>query len=72
MNGNTNIAETGYYIEKIITDFRIKKIVTKYTLLEYVDLDTGHTFFATHPDVPDVGIFGKNVIALANSLHFEQ
>ena len=70
-NGNKNIVETGYYIERIITDFKIKKIVTKYAFLEYKDIDTGELFFAKHPDVPEVGIFGKNVIALANSLHFE-
>ena len=71
-NGSTNIVETGYFIERVITDFKIEKIVTKYTLLEYKDLDTSDTFFAKHPDVPDVGIFGKNIIAFANTLHFEQ
>ena len=70
-NGNSNIAETGFYIERIITDINIEKVVTKYTLLEYKDLDTGDLFFAKHPDVPEKGIFGKNVIALANLLHFE-
>ena len=70
-NGNINIAETGCYIERTITDFKIEKIVTKYTFLEYKDLDTGDTFFVKHPDVPDVGIFGKNIIAIANLLHFE-
>lgn len=70
-NGNTNIIKTGYYIEKIITDIKIEKIVTKYTFLEYKDIDTGDLFFAKHPDVPDVGIFGKNIITLANLLHFE-
>lgn len=70
-NGNPNIVETGYYLDRIISDFKIIKVVTKYTFLEYRDLDTNDTFFAKHPDVPDVGIFGKNVIALANSLHFE-
>lgn len=70
-NGNTNIAETGFYTERIITDVRIEKIVTKYKFLEYKDLDTGELFFASHPDVPDVGIFGKNIIAIANLLHFE-
>lgn len=69
--GNPNIAETGYHIERIITDIKIEKIVTKYTILEYKDLDTGEIFFAKHPDVPEIGIFGKNIIALANSLHFE-
>ena len=71
-NGNKNIIETGYYIERIITDIKIEKIVTKYKIIEYQDLDTNEVFFAKHPDVPEKGIFGKNVIALANSLHFEQ
>jgi len=70
-NGNFNIAKTGFYIERIITDVKIEKIVTKYTFVEYKDLDTGELFFATHPDVPDVGIFGKNIISLVNLLHFE-
>lgn len=70
-NGNKNIIKTGYYIERIITDIKIEKIVTKYTLLEYKDLDTEELFFAKHPYVPEKGIFGKNIIALANSLRFE-
>ena len=70
-NGNYNIIETGYYIERMITDIKIEKIVTKYTLIEYKDLDTEELFFAKHPDIPEKGIFGKNIIALANSLHFE-
>lgn len=70
-NGNSNILKTGYFIERLITDFKVQKIVTKYTLLEYKDLDTGELFFAQHPDVPNKGIFGKNIIALANTMHFE-
>jgi transposase len=70
-NGSYNIRETGFYIEKIITDIKIEKVVTKYTLLEYKDLDTGELFFAKHPDIPKTGIFGKNIIALNNALHFE-
>lgn len=70
-NGNTNIVKTGFYIERIITDFKIEKMVTKYTFFEYKDKNTGDIFFAKHPDVPDIGIFGKNVITLANFLHFE-
>ena len=70
-NGNTNIVETGYYIEKTITDVKIEKVVTKYTFPEYKDTDSGELFFAKHPDVPDVGIFGKNIIAMANLFHFE-
>lgn len=71
LNRSSNIVETGYFMERVITDFKIEKIVTKYTLLEYRDLDTGNIFFAKHPDVPDVGIFGKNIISMANLLHFE-
>lgn len=70
-NGNTNIAKTGFYLERTITGVRIEKIVTKYTFLEYKDQDTGELFFANHPDVPDIGIFGKNIISIANLLHFE-
>ncbi len=70
-NGNTNIVKTGFYIERTITDFKIEKIVTKYTFLEYKDKNTGELFFAKHPNVPDIGIFGKNIISLANLLHFE-
>ena len=70
-NGSYNIKKTGYYVERIITDVKIEKVVTKYTVLEYEDLDTGELFFAKHPDLPEVGIFGKNIIALANLLHFE-
>lgn len=71
INRNANIVETGYFIERVITDFKIEKIVTKYTFLEYKDLDTGNTFYAKHPRVPDIGIFGKNIISMANLLHFE-
>lgn len=70
-NGNVNIEETGYVIERIITDFKIEKIVTKYTFLEYKDLDTGELFYAKHPNVPGIGVFGKNIITLANLLHFD-
>ena len=70
-NGNTNITKTGFYVERIITDVKIEKIVTNYTFLEYKDMDTGEMFFATHPDVADTGIFGKNIITIANFLRFE-
>lgn len=39
-NGNANIATTGFYVERIITDVKIEKIVTKYIFLEYKDLYT--------------------------------
>ncbi len=70
-NGNTDIAETGSCIERVITDFRIEKAVTRYIFIEYQDLGTGEVFLGSHQDVPDVGIFGKNIVATANFLHFE-
>jgi len=70
-NGNADIIETGYSIERVITDYRTEKVVIRYTFLEYKDQKTGELFFVQHPDVPNKGIFGKNVIALANTMHFE-
>ena len=69
ITGNTNIVETGEVVEAVITDFEIKKIVTLYKLKEYRDLDTGEIFLARHPDIPDKGIFGKNMQAFASTLH---
>lgn len=69
--GNTNIEETGYVEEMIITDFEIVKVVTRYNCYEYRDLDTGEIFVARHPDIPERGIFGKNVLAFANFLRFK-
>ena len=70
-NGNMNIIKTGKYDERIITDFKIEKIVTLYKAYYYQDLDTGEIFLATHPELPRRGIFGKSIITLANVLHFE-
>lgn len=71
VTGNKNIEETGYVEERIIIDFRIVKTVTKYNCHEYRDLDTSDIFLATHPDIPDKGVFGKNVLAFANLLRFK-
>ena len=70
-NGSRNIAKTGEYEERIITDFKIEKTVKLYKVHYYRDLGTGEVFLASHPDLPNRGIFGKNIIALANLLHFE-
>ena len=70
-NGSRNIVKTGEYEERIITDFKIEKTVKLYKVYYYRDLRTGEVFLASHPDLPDKGIFGKNIIALANLLHFE-
>jgi len=69
--GNKNIAETGYVEEIVITDFKIVKVVTQYNCYEYLDLDTGEIFMAKHTDMPERGIFGKNVLAFANYLRFK-
>lgn len=71
MTGNKNIEPTGETKEIVITDFEIIKVVTQYTLYEYKDLDTGDIFWSSHPDIPERGIFGKNVLAFASYLRFE-
>lgn len=50
---------------------QVIKIVTQYDCHEYRDLDTGEIFIARHPDMPEKGIFGKNVLAFANYLRFK-
>ncbi len=70
-NGSINIVRMGEYEDRIITDFKIEKTIICYRVHYYRDLGTGEVFLASHPDLPDKGIFGKNVIALANFLHFE-
>ena len=70
-NGGTNIIRTGECEERIITDFKITKTVIRYRVYYYRDVDNGEVFLASHPDLPDKGIFGKNVMSLANLLHFE-
>lgn len=69
--GNKNIKWTGYVEEFVITDFHVVKTVTRYDCYEYLDLDTGEVFIARHPDMPEKGIFGKNVLAFANYLRFK-
>ena len=69
--GNKNIEETGYIEEATITDFKIVKTVTKYNCHEYRDLDTGEIFIARYSDMPEKGIFGKKILALANYLRFK-
>ena len=70
LTGNRNIEPTGYVEERIITDTEIIKIVTQYNVHEYTDLDTKKVFMAIHKDLPERGIFGKNVLALTNHLRF--
>lgn len=71
-NGNRNIIKTGFSFKRTITDFKVTKVVTEYTFIEYKDQVTGKLFYSQHPEVPEAGIFGKNIIALANTLHFDQ
>jgi len=69
--GNKNIEPTGETEELTITDFEIVKVVTRYKLHEYKDLDTGEIFWTTHPDIPDKGIFGRNIQAFVNFLRWK-
>lgn len=69
--GNYNIEELDEYEERTIIDFEIEKTVKLYRIHYYRDIDTGEIFAATHPDLPDKGIFGKNTLAFANVLHYD-
>ena len=68
--GNKNIEPTGYVEERIITDFEIIKTVIQYNVYEYRDLDTKEIFKATHKDIPEKGIFGKNILAFTGHLRY--
>src|SRR3990167_3465173 len=68
--GNKNIEPTGYVEERIITDFEIIKTVTQYNIHEYRDLDTKEIFMATPENIPEKGIFGKNILALTGHLRY--
>ena len=68
---NVNIKDTGNYVDRLIIDYKIQKTVTSYRLHYYKDVDTNQIFLSAHPNVPERGIFGKNIIALANILHFQ-
>src|SRR3989338_1339731 len=67
---NKNIEPTGYVEERIITDFEIIKTVTQYNIHEYRDLDTKEIFMATPENIPEKGIFGKNILALTGHLRY--
>jgi len=68
--GNKNIEPTGYVEERIITDFEIVKTVIQYNVYEYRDLDTHEIFMATHENLPEKGIFGKNILAFTGHLRY--
>jgi len=68
--GNKNIEPTGYVEERIITDFKIIKTVTQYNVYEYLDLETKEIFMATHENLPEKGIFGKNILAFTGHLRY--
>jgi len=67
---NKNIEPTGYIEERIITDFEIVKTVIQYNVHEYRDLDTKEIFIATHKNLPEKGIFGKNILAFTGHLRY--
>jgi transposase len=69
--GNTNIQDTGNFVDRLIVDYKIQKTVSSYRLHYYKDINTGTVFLSAHPEVPARGIFGKNIIALANIFHFQ-
>lgn len=70
LTGNKHIEPTGYIEERIITDFEIIKTVIQYNVHEYRDLDTNQIFMASHENLPEKGIFGKNILAFTGHLRY--
>ena len=70
-SGNTNIKPLGYYEKVTVVDFEIKKVVRLFKCQYYEDLDTGEIFYATHPDIPQKGIYGRNISSVVNSLRWK-
>lgn len=70
-NGSTNIKPLGYFEEFTVVDFEIKKIVKLFKCRYYEDLDTGEVFYVKHLDIPDKGLFGKNISSVVNFLRWK-
>ena len=70
-NGNTNIKPLDYFEKFMVVDFEIKKVVRLFKCRYYEDLDTGEVFYAKHKDIPEKGIFGRNISSVVNFLRWK-
>ena len=69
---STNIRPTGYVkIKKVICYQKAKTYVKEYQQTEYVCLDESKLFFAPHKDIPEKGIYDKNILSLVNYYRFK-
>jgi len=67
-----NIEPTGYVKErKVICMIMPKIIIKKYRQYEYRCLDCNTLTLANHKDIPDKGIYDKNIQSLVNYLKFK-
>ncbi|MEK6647397.1 MAG: IS66 family transposase [Candidatus Firestonebacteria bacterium] len=66
-----NINPTGYVKERKLFRLTIKSIPVQYNLHEYRCEDCSNLTLSSHPDIPENGIYDKNILSLVNYLKFE-
>lgn len=70
--GSQNIEPTGYVKKRVVICYQKAKIIVKqYNQGEYRCLDCPKLFLANHADIPDKGIYDKNIISLVNYFKFK-
>jgi len=70
--GGENIKPTGYVkTKKVICYQKPKTYIKEYRQVEYICLDDNTIFFAPHKDIPDKGIYDKNIQSLVNYYKFK-
>lgn len=68
----TNIKPTGYVrVKKVICLIKPKIVVKQYRQHEFVCIDCNTLTLATHKDIPEKGIYDKNIQALVNYFKFK-
>ena len=69
---STNIEPTGYIKKKkVICHIKAKTIVKQYNQYEFRCLDCGSLTLAAHKDIPEKGIYDKNIQSLVNYYKFK-
>jgi transposase len=69
---STDIRPTGYVkVKKVICYQKAKTYVKEYKQAEYVCVSEGKLFFAPHKDIPEKGIYDKNIQSLVNYYKFK-
>lgn len=69
---SSNIKLTGHVRKKIVVCYQKAKVIVKqFNQSEYVCLDCKDLFYAKHKDIPEKGIYDKNIQSLVNYYRFK-